>query len=260
MIHGLRLSASWLVLCAAFAAAVDAQERGESGSPATAREAAPVDITGYWVSVVTEDWRWRMTTPPKGDYTGIPLNAEGRAAADTWDPARDEAAGEECRSYGAANLLRVPGRLHITWQDEQTLKIEADAGTQTRLLSFDGQQGDSGSWQGVSNAAWESSQVGSSFRATLALGAAGASENASLRVVTTDLRPGYIRKNGVPYSENAVLMEYFDLLQPEENLAYLIVSATLEDSDYLAEPMLTAVHFRKQPNARGWNPTPCRAR
>ena len=56
--------------------------------------------------------------------------------ADTWDPAKDEAAGEQCRAYGAANIMRVPGRLHITWQNDTTLRIDTDAGTQTRLIRF----------------------------------------------------------------------------------------------------------------------------
>src|SRR5947209_8528322 len=92
---------------------------GAPQPPRTAKAAALYDITGYWASVVTEDWRFRMVTPPKGDYTGVALNPEGRKVADTWDPSKDEAAGEQCRSYGAPAILRVPGRLHITWQDDE---------------------------------------------------------------------------------------------------------------------------------------------
>src|SRR5579871_3946576 len=133
-----------LVLAASLAfvtaTGVEAQGRGGRGGapepPKTAKAAALYDITGYWVSVVTEDWRFRMVTPVKGDYTGVMLNEQGRKLADAWDPAKDEAAGEQCRSYGAPNLMRVPGRLHITWQDDQTLKIESDAGQQTRVLHF----------------------------------------------------------------------------------------------------------------------------
>src|SRR5260370_19342666 len=101
-----------------------------------AKEAAPVDFTGYWVSVVTEDWRWRMVTPPKGDFASIPLTDEGRKIGNAWDPAKDEAAGEQCKSYGAPAVMRIPGRLHITWADENTLQIDTDQGTQTRLLHF----------------------------------------------------------------------------------------------------------------------------
>src|SRR6187399_2140729 len=148
-------------LCVAGAAHLSAQRAGGAGGrgggpPATPKVAAPIDLTGYWVSVVSEDWRYRMTTPPKGDVAGVPLNAAGRQAAGAWDPARDEAAGEQCKAYGAAAIMRVPGRLHITWQDEETLKIEADAGTQTRLLRFGGGATEARpSWQGNSVAQWE---------------------------------------------------------------------------------------------------------
>ena len=104
----------------------------------------PVDLVGQWVAAVTEDWDYRMKTPAKGDYTGVPLNAEGRKVADAWDPAKDEASGEACRVYGAAGLMRLPTRLHITWQDDQTLKLETDAGRQTRLFHFDGPKWTSG--------------------------------------------------------------------------------------------------------------------
>ena len=133
-----------------------AQSAALQATPAP-RAAAPIDLTGYWVSVVTEDWKFRMVTPPKGNYSGVPLNAEGRKVADTWDPAKDEASGNQCRSYGAAGLMRVPGRLHITWDNDTTMKVEADAGTQTRVFHFGGTvpQGTEPSWQGYSIAGWE---------------------------------------------------------------------------------------------------------
>src|SRR6187402_1503964 len=109
--------------------------------PPAPRAAAPVDLTGYWVSIVTQDWRWRMVTPRKGDYQGVPLTPEAAKVADTWDPAKDEAAGLQCKSYGAPAIMSVPGRVHITWQDDTTLKVETDAGMQTRLLRFTLPQG-----------------------------------------------------------------------------------------------------------------------
>src|SRR6266545_7667896 len=112
-----------------------AQGRGATPS-ASPRAAAPVDLTGYWVSLVTEDWRFRMFTPPKGDFTAVPLNPEGRKAAQAWDPAKDAASGESYRAYGAGGIMRMPGRLHITWVDDTTLKVDTDAGQQTRLLHF----------------------------------------------------------------------------------------------------------------------------
>src|SRR4030095_4719801 len=138
-------------------ASAQAQGQGGQAAPQSAQAAAPIDLTGYWVSIVTEDWRWRMVTPPRGDSSSVPLSAEGRRVADTWDPAKDEREGNACRAYGAAGIMRVPGRVHITWDNENALKIETDAGTQTRLLRFGDVQaptGDEG-WQGFSKAAWE---------------------------------------------------------------------------------------------------------
>src|SRR5438105_508412 len=124
--------------------------------PLTPRTAAPIDITGYWVAVITEDWRWRMLTPAKGDYASVPISSEGRRVADGWDLAKDDAAGLSCKPYGIGNIMRMPGRLHITWQDDRTLKVDFDAGTQTRLLHFSQKPAAPGppSWQGYSHAEW----------------------------------------------------------------------------------------------------------
>src|SRR3984885_7425714 len=181
--------------------------------PKSAQAAAPVDFTGYWVSVVSEDWRWRMVTPIRGDFASIPLNNEARKIGNAWDPDKDTAAGEQCRSYGAPAIMRVPGRLHISWADENTLKIETDAGTQARLFHFvaASPQGGQRSWQGLSIANWERPVRGSGAPG-FGLGATReGAHGKSLEVVTTQLRAGYLRKNGPPYSENAVLKEYYDL-------------------------------------------------
>ncbi len=203
-------------------------------TPPTAKQAAPVDLTGYWVAVVTEDWKYRMLHANKGDYSGLPLNAAARKAADSWDPAP----GEDCRSFGAANLMRQPGRLHITWQDDQTLKVESDAGAQTRLLAFAQSQNQGGGWQGVSLASWERPE--------------------SLKIVTTRLRPGFLRSNGAPYSSNTMLTEYFDVVDFADGNLYLVVSTTVEDPVNLTAPYLTSVHFKKQADSTGWNPVACR--
>jgi hypothetical protein len=220
-----------------------------AGQAASPQQAAPVDLTGYWVSVVSEDWRYRMLTPPKGDVAGIPLNAEGRKLADTWDPAQDAAAGEACRAYGAAGLMRIPGRLHITWQDERTLKVETDAGTQTRVLRFGGGAAAAErTWQGNSVAAWDAVQGGN-----------GSPRWGTLRVVTTQLRPGYLRKNGAPYSENAVLTEYFDLQSGPRNATWVTITTIVNDPKYLTQEFITSTDFRKEPDGSKWKPTPCTA-
>jgi hypothetical protein len=232
---------------------------GPPQPPPTAKAGAPIDLTGYWVSVVTGDWRFRMVTPLKGDYTSMPMNAEARKIADAWDPAKDEAAGEQCKSYGAPALMRVPGRLHITWQDDQTLKLEMDSGTQTRLFSFGPPQSQGGDWQGVSKASWE--YLPAAVVDTLAPNRNAPDRRAgSLKVVTTNFKPGYLRKNGVPYSANAVLTEYFDRVTEPNGDTYIIVTSTVEDPTYLNQPFMLSTHFKKQADASGWNPTPCSAK
>lgn len=227
-----------------------------------AREGAPVDFTGYWVSVVTEDWRWRMVTPIKGDFASIPLTPEGRKVGNAWDPAKDEAAGEQCKSYGAPALLRIPGRLHITWADDDTLKIDADQGTQTRLLHFGGKPPQSGtpSWQGYSVAQWEPPVRGvQSPQQGLGATREGA-RGRSLEVVTTQLRPGYLRRNGPPYSANTVLKEFFDLSVERNGDPWFVVTTIVEDPQNLTEPFVTSTNFKKQKDSAGFSPVPCSAR
>jgi hypothetical protein len=218
--------------------------------PPTPKAMAPVDLTGYWVAVVTEDWLYRMVTPKKGDYTSVPLNAEGRKIADAWDPAKDEAGGNQCKAYGAPALMRIPGRIHITWQDDSTLKVETDAGTQTRLLHFNAAAtGSGGDWQGASIANWE-----------IVAGARAPVPGAGLKVATTRFKAGYLRKNGVPYSANALLTEYYDRVDEANGDSWLIVKTIVEDPAYLNVPFITSTHFKKQADSHGWNPTPCSAR
>jgi hypothetical protein len=223
------------------AASLGAQERG-TAPVRTAQAAAPIDLTGYWVSFVTEDWRFRMVTPAKGDYARVPLTPDGRKMADSWSPAADESAGNQCKAFGAANIMRVPGRFHITWQDAGTLRIDADSGTQTRVLRFAPSTPPAErSWQGHSLASWDAAAR-------------------SLKVVTTNMRAGYLRWNGVPYSENATLTEHFDLAPHGEGGQLLVITAIVEDAQYLQRPFIVSSHFKKESDGSKWNPTPCTAR
>ena len=207
-----------------------------------ARAQASIDLTGYWVSFVTEDWRYRMLTPPKGDYAAVPMTPDARKIADAWDPAADEAAGGQCKSYGAAAIMRVPSRLHVTWQDDNTLRIDTDAGTQTRLFHFGPPPATRGnpSWQGYSSAQWE--------------------RPSSLKVTTTNMQAGYLRNNGVPYSENAALTEYFDMSPLPGGGQLLLVTAVVEDPRYLQQPFIVSSQFKKETDGSKWDPTPCSAR
>jgi hypothetical protein len=246
---------------------------GPPPPPRAPRAAAPIDLTGYWVSIVTQDWRWRMVTPRKGDYQGIQITPEAAKVADAWDPAKDEAAGEQCRSYGAPAIMSVPGRLHITWQDDNTLKIETDAGMQTRLLRFALPQGQGApgtptseprTWQGISEAQWLMPRPNVPLQLRPADRAADTPPvrptGGSLQVVTRNLRAGYLRKNGVPYSENAVMTEHWDLYKRPNGEEWLTITTQVDDPQYLRNVRLTAPIFKKEPNGSKWEPTPCSAR
>ena len=229
-----------------------AQGRGAPAAPPGARSMAPIDLTGNWVAVISEDWRWRMVTPPRGDFPSIPLNMEAQRIAEAWDPARDEAAGEQCKAYGAPGLMRGPTRLRISWLDDNTLKLETDYGMQTRLFRFGAGAQPPGprSWQGASRAEWL-------IRAGRGR---GAPRFGSMKSVTTNLRPGYLRKNGVPYSANAVYTEHWDVHTRANGDRYLVITSIVDDPAYLQLPWTTAIHFTRERDGGKWDPTPCDAR
>jgi hypothetical protein len=275
-----RLRAAGVLAWCAFALTAAAQPPGPP-PPRSPRAAAQVDLTGNWVAQVTEDWRWRMITPPKGDYASVPLNPLGRQVADRWDPAADATAGEACRAFGAGGLMRLPTRLKIDWTNEDTLRIETDLGSQVRVLHFDraARADPAPSWQGHSVAEWlgvpppanpfgalvAPTQEAAAARAGsptpgsppgVAARAAVPPTRGSLKVVTTNLRPGYLRKNGVPYSENAVVTEYYDRFAMFGN-DYLQVVTIVTDSTYLTTPFVVSNQFKREPDDTKWNPTPC---
>ena len=241
------------------AAGIAAQAGGQRGAPPpaplTPKAAAPFDPSGYWVSLVSDEWRYRMLTPAKGNVDWVPVSAEGRRVAEAWDPARDEANGEQCRGYGAGGIMRLPSRLHITWADDRTLRIDIDTGTQTRLIHLAGAAPASAeaTWQGESAGQWQVPGAGRGGRGV-------APRAGQLKIVTTRLRPGYLRKNGVPYGAGAVLTEYVQQLTDDDGTQYLAVTSMLDDPQYLAQPWVRTSQFRRQPDAKGWNPTPCSAR
>lgn len=206
--------------------------------PGTPKQKQRLDITGWWVSVIHEDWRFRMVTAPKGDTVNIPLNPAGKKIADSWDAAKDEAAADKCKAYGAPNLMRVPSRFHITWQDDATLKIESDAGRQTRLLLFMAPKvPPPPSRQGLSIARWQG--------------------RASLAVETSRLMPGYLQSNGVPYSANATMLENVDVVKQPNGEEWLIIDTIVTDPTYLFRTFVRSTHFKKEADGSKWDPQPC---
>lgn len=233
-------------------------------APQTAKAAAPSDLTGQWVSVISEDWRWRMITPLKGDFANIPVTEAARQIGAQWDPAKDEAAGEQCKGYGAMAIMREPGRVRITWQDDNTLKIETDAGQQTRVLHF-GQKappaGTPATLQGYSIAEWEGPPGGRPIGLAIGVQRGGRVSN-TLKVTTTNIKPGYLRKNGIPFGEGAKLTEYFDKFEEPDGTEWFVITTLAEDPVYLNAPWLTTLNFKKEKDAdrAKWRPTPCSAR
>ena len=234
---------------ALFSPPVFAQGRaaGPPQAPQTPRAGAPVDLTGTWVSVVTEDWRWRMVTPPKGDIASVPLNPEGRKVAEGWDPTTDGS----CRAYGAAAVMRMPGRIRISWDNDATLKVETDAGQQTRIFTFDAtRRAGAPSLQGHSIASWERPPAGRGGPVPVTW--------APLKVVTRSLTPGWLRRNGVPYSANATVTEYYLFHTDPGAGVRLTITTIVEDPTYLAQPFITSSDFKKEPDNSKWEPIPCK--
>ncbi len=231
----------------------------------TAKAAAPTDFTGTWVSPVFEDYRWRMVTPLKGDYAGIPYKFAVQKIIDSWDPAKDEAAGLQCKAYGAPALMRIPGRIRISWQDANTLKIESDQGNQVRLLHFKSATGtDAGtappSLQGYSVAKWEGPQLATAGGVALGTSARWGTRSNALEVTTSNLQEGYLRKNGVPYSDKAKLTEYFDRFSEPDGTEWFTVTTIVEDPTYLTLPFVTTTDYRRERNDSKFSPSPCSAR
>lgn len=260
------------------------------GPPPTGQSSALADLTGYWVSVVNQDWYFRMITPPKGLYAQVPLNAAARKVADQFDPAlyggaKYQTSGIiDCRAYGVAGLMHMPTRLHITWANPNALKIETDWGVQTRTLTFSPDKlfGDlelalrSGeltaprgpaTMQGYSAAIWEAPfrlNASAFQRGAVRGGGLGqariteAQAGGDLAVVTTGMTPGWLRRNGVPYSGRTRVIEHFRRFQDPLGREWINVVTEVIDPEYLTTPFYTTADFMKEPDGAKWAPHPCK--
>ena len=255
------MKATWgVVVAAAVVVSSAAQAAAQfppfgGGPPPTPRASAPIDLTGVWVSIVNEDWRWRMITAPRGDFPGLPLSPAGRAIAMAWDPKTDGS----CKAFGAAAVMRMPTRVRISWADDVTLKIETDNGQQTRLLHFGAVPGPGApSLQGDSAAAWQRTLPPNNPFGINFPGGPPPPPGGSLRVVTTNLSGGWLRRNGVPYSAKTTVTEFFDRVPGPGGSEWFVVTTQVVDPEYLLGRLVTSSHFRREPDASKWAPKPCR--
>ena len=149
--------------------------------------------------------------------------------------------------------MTAPERLHIVWQDDNTLQMDIDAGTQARMFHFGAWSPETGAKstrQGDSVATWESRERDQRRNPKAKY----------LKVTTTHMLSGYLRKNGVPYSENAVLTEYYDVFQEPTGEQWMIITTEVRDPKFLDRPFILSAQFKKQADASGWDPTPCSSR
>jgi len=82
----------------------------------------------------------------------------------------------------------------------------------------------------------------------------------TLKVVTTNLTPGYLRKNGAPYSDRATVTEYFEQVTDPRGTPWFVVTTTVNDPAYLLRDFITSSNFRKEPDDSKWRPLPCTLR
>lgn len=236
--------------------------------------AAPIDLTGYWTAVITEDWRVRMLTASKGDFGSgpnaeelpfggqgnIPYNAEGRRMSRNWDPAKDGASGEACAAYGAGGIMRLATHLHVTWQDQNTLRMDLDAGNQTRIFHFAAAR-QSGASDASASSPGEPTLQGHSVARWKPLGGRPDwIKGGNLEVVTTNLKPGYYWKNGMVYSDKTALTEHYRVTTEPNGDTWMHYLVIAEDPQYLTQPWIVNYHFKKLPDGSKWNPAACSVR
>lgn len=131
--------------------------------------------------------------------------------------------------------------------------------SQTRLLHFGAWKAPGGepTWQADTVASWQKQAQSRGFAPPQGGPKPGGGGN--LKAVTTHMKAGYLRRNGVPYSDGTILTEYFDRVELEE-VPYLILTSVVNDPQYLSDMFLTSEQFKREPDGSRWNPQPCKAR
>ena len=190
---------------------------------------AEADLTGYWEAILHEDTLFRTAGPPIGEYIGLPINDAARAIANDWNPEDGYKPENQCKMHGAAYIMRSPIRIFVAQDDEVTIsiKIELEMGRE-RKIYLDGRPAPEGppTDMGHSVGVWEGDM---------------------LTVTTTNMTEKYIRRNGVPNSEQAVMTEHF-----VRHGDYITLINIIEDPVYLNEPLIRSISYRKRNDEFKW--------
>ena len=81
-----------------------------------------------------------------------------------------------------------------------------------------------------------------------------------MKVITTHMLPGYLRKNGIPYSANVLVTEYWDWVKDPSGVGRIMITQQIDDPEYLYRSWVATYNFKQEADAAKWSPTPCSSR
>jgi len=201
--------------------------------PASAQSAGAInvvpglDLSGNWAPAIHEDFPERIPGPELVNYLGLPITEGARMFAESWDASRLTLPEHQCQVHVAPYIYRGPLNLHI-WeekdpQSQRVIAIKNYISTyeQTRTIWMDGRphpsQWAAHTWMGFSTGKWEGNM---------------------LTVYTTHIKQGWLRRNGLPESDQATLIEHF--IRHGEVLTHVSI---VTDPVYLTEPLIKTQNF-----------------
>ena len=202
----------------------------------------PMDLSGEWAPLFHEDQLERIPGPDIGDYLGLPINEAARLHGDSWDASLLTLPEHQCKPHPADYSPRGPANLRI-WREidhdtQDLIAIHTHISWQQpeRTIWMDGRPHPpdyaAHTWQGFSTGKWDGDM---------------------LTVTTTHLKMGWIRRNGIPRSDKAVLTEHF---VRHDNVLTLI--SVIDDPIYLSEPFVRTTNWAIDPHQQ-IAPYPCQA-
>jgi len=173
----------------------------------------------------------RGAGPEIGDYGGVPINEAARLFGLSYDASRLTLRQHQCDGYVAPYQIRAIGNARA-WEerDPHTHRLTAihwynQTFEGKRTIWMDGRPHPPAyaphTWMGFST---------------------GRFVDNALEVQTTHLKQGWLRRNGLPESDQATMVEFF--LRHGDRLTH---TAVVTDPVYLAEPFVKTTDFFRQP-------------